>query len=49
MESDVSKPLCTLVGAGPGVSMAVARQFGSAGYRVALGGSQCRRCFAVRE
>lgn len=36
MDSDVSKPLCTLVGAGPGVSMAVARQFGSAGYRVAL-------------
>ena len=36
MDSDLSKPLCTLVGAGPGVSMAVARRFGSAGYRVAL-------------
>ena len=36
MDSDLSKPLCTLVGVGPGVSMAVARRFGSAGYRVAL-------------
>jgi short-subunit dehydrogenase len=36
MDSNVSKPLCTLVGAGPGVSMAVARRFGSAGYRLAL-------------
>jgi len=32
----VGKPLCTVVGAGPGVSMAVASKFGSAGYRVAL-------------
>jgi short-subunit dehydrogenase len=31
-----SKPLCTVVGAGPGVSTAVASRFGSAGYKVAL-------------
>jgi NAD(P)-dependent dehydrogenase (short-subunit alcohol dehydrogenase family) len=31
-----SEPLCTVVGTGPGVSTAVARRFGLAGYRVAL-------------
>src|SRR5262245_2936290 len=36
MESDGSKLLCTVIGAGPGVSMAVAKRFGSAGFRVAL-------------
>jgi NAD(P)-dependent dehydrogenase (short-subunit alcohol dehydrogenase family) len=32
----MTKPLCTVVGVGPGVSMAVARRFGSAGHRVSL-------------
>lgn len=36
MDSDRTKPLCTVIGAGPGVSMAVAKRFGSAGFRVAL-------------
>jgi len=36
MDSKVIRPLCTVVGAGPGVSMAVARRFGSAGHRLAL-------------
>ena len=36
MNSDGTKPLCTVIGAGRGVSMAVAKRFGSAGLRVAL-------------
>ena len=36
MDSRLTKPLCTVVGVGPGVSMAVARRFGSAGHRLAL-------------
>lgn len=32
----MSKPILAIVGAGPGVSAAVARNFGSKGYRVAL-------------
>lgn len=36
MNSNGRKPLCTVIGAGPGVGMAVARGFGSAGYRVVL-------------
>ncbi|GAA3400384.1 SDR family NAD(P)-dependent oxidoreductase [Paenibacillus hodogayensis] len=32
----MSKPLLVIVGAGPGVSAAVARKFGAAGFRVAL-------------
>jgi NAD(P)-dependent dehydrogenase (short-subunit alcohol dehydrogenase family) len=36
MASILTKPLCTVVGVGPGVSMAVARRFGLAGHRLAL-------------
>ena len=46
MDSRVTKPVCTVVGAGPGVSLAVARRFGAAGYRVAL---VARRAGAVSK
>jgi short-subunit dehydrogenase len=36
MDSRATSPLCTVVGAGPGVGMAVARRFGSDGHRLAL-------------
>ena len=36
MDSKGSKPLCTVIGAGPGIGIAVAKGFGSAGYRVAM-------------
>ena len=36
MDSDGRKPLCTVIGAGPGVSLAIAKRFGSEGLRVAL-------------
>jgi NADP-dependent 3-hydroxy acid dehydrogenase YdfG len=36
MDLQVTKPLCTVVGAGPGLGLAVAKRFGEAGYRLAL-------------
>lgn len=46
MDSRVARPLLTVVGAGPGVGLAVARQFGAAGYHVAL---VSRRAAAVSK
>lgn len=36
MDSRPARPVCTVVGAGPGVGMAVARRFGAAGHCLAL-------------
>jgi short-subunit dehydrogenase len=36
MDSDGTKLLCTVIGAGSGISMAVAKRFSTAGYRVAV-------------
>jgi short-subunit dehydrogenase len=36
MDSNETTPLCTVIGTGPGISMAVAKGFGSSGYRLAL-------------